>query len=148
METFRLPLQIQSVTGQSDCPIGDAVLVFNDCVLASETCEELFTPAAQNIGLALAGVEVITNGSGSHHQVCAAMPHTHCAFILLSTRWVLVGSGNLTLSRQAPGSTLLDERQALQQLLMGTIRISSRRVALLAAMCCGSFLLSISTAHS
>ena len=56
--------------GQRDCPFGDAVLAFNDCTVASETCEELFTPAAQNIALALAGVDIITNGSGSHHQVC------------------------------------------------------------------------------
>lgn len=69
LETFYLPPGIQAATGQRECPIGDGILVFNDCLLASETCEELFTPAAQNIGLANAGVEVITNGSGSHHQV-------------------------------------------------------------------------------
>ena len=45
------------------------MLAFGDCTVASETCEELFTPAAQNIHLALAGVDIITNGSGSHHQV-------------------------------------------------------------------------------
>jgi hypothetical protein len=38
-------------------------------VLAAETCEELFTPAASHIGLALSGVEIISNGSGSHHQL-------------------------------------------------------------------------------
>ncbi len=35
----------------------------------AETCEELFTPEAPHIQLALAGVEIITNGSGSHHQL-------------------------------------------------------------------------------
>jgi hypothetical protein len=35
----------------------------------AETCEELFTPKAPHIDLALAGVEVIANGSGSHHQL-------------------------------------------------------------------------------
>ena len=35
----------------------------------AETCEELFTPSAPHIELALAGVEVVTNGSGSHHQL-------------------------------------------------------------------------------
>ena len=38
-------------------------------MLAAETCEELFTPQAPHIGLALAGVEIISNGSGSHHQL-------------------------------------------------------------------------------
>lgn len=37
--------------------------------MAAETCEELFTPQAPHIDLALAGVEIITNGSGSHHQL-------------------------------------------------------------------------------
>ena len=35
----------------------------------AETCEELFTRRAPHIDLALSGVEVISNGSGSHHQV-------------------------------------------------------------------------------
>lgn len=46
-----------------------AALCFRDAVLAAETCEELFTPHAPHIGLALAGVEVVSNGSGSHHQL-------------------------------------------------------------------------------
>jgi hypothetical protein len=37
---------------------GDATLSFNDLVLAAETCEELFTPDAPHIQLALNGVEV------------------------------------------------------------------------------------------
>lgn len=37
--------------------------------IAAETCEELFTPDSPHIGLALSGVEVFTNGSGSHHQL-------------------------------------------------------------------------------
>ncbi len=49
-------------------PFGEAALAFRDAVLAVETCEELFTPAAPHIELALAGVEIISNGSGSHHQ--------------------------------------------------------------------------------
>ena len=44
-------------------------MCFQDTVLAAETCEELFTPQAPHIGLALAGVEIISNGSGSHHQL-------------------------------------------------------------------------------
>jgi NAD+ synthase (glutamine-hydrolysing) len=44
-------------------------LQLDDAVLASETCEELFTPDAPHISLGLAGVEVFSNGSGSHHQL-------------------------------------------------------------------------------
>ena len=36
---------------------------------AAETCEELFTPQSPHISLALSGVEIISNGSGSHHQL-------------------------------------------------------------------------------
>ena len=52
------------------CPIGDAALRCEDAVLAAETCEELFTPASPHIALALSGVEIVGNGSGSHHQAC------------------------------------------------------------------------------
>ena len=34
-----------------------------------ETCEELFTPNAPNILFSLDGVEIIANGSGSHHRL-------------------------------------------------------------------------------
>ena len=44
-------------------------LLCRDLALAPETCEELFTPAAPHIFLALSGIEVFSNGSGSHHQV-------------------------------------------------------------------------------
>ncbi|GJN07694.1 hypothetical protein PR202_ga25546 [Eleusine coracana subsp. coracana] len=37
--------------------------------MAAETCEELFTPNAPRIDLALNGVEVFMNASGSHHQL-------------------------------------------------------------------------------
>jgi predicted amidohydrolase len=50
-------------------PFGNAILEFVDTSLASETCEELFTPSATHIHLALNGVEITTNGSGSHHQL-------------------------------------------------------------------------------
>ena len=50
------------------------MLAFEDCILGVETCEELFTPAAPHIDLALSGVEIVSNSSGSHHQVGNA-PH-------------------------------------------------------------------------
>jgi NAD+ synthase (glutamine-hydrolysing) len=45
------------------------MLKLRDTVIASETCEELFTPNSPHIALALAGAEIITNGSGSHHNL-------------------------------------------------------------------------------
>jgi len=48
---------------------GDAALSFSDTTLAAETCEELFTPRAPHIALSLSGIEIISNGSGSHHQL-------------------------------------------------------------------------------
>jgi len=67
--SLRLPSSITSITGQLSVPFGDAALQFSDGSLGSETCEELFTPAAPHIDLALNGVEIISNGSGSHHQL-------------------------------------------------------------------------------
>lgn len=66
---LKLPDSITRITGQQTAPFGDAALSFRDTMLASETCEELFTPNAANIPLALNGVEIISNGSGSHHEV-------------------------------------------------------------------------------
>ena len=69
VEQHRLPMSVVSVTSQNYVNFGDAGLDFLDSTLASETCEELFTPNAQHIQLALSGVEIISNGSGSHHQL-------------------------------------------------------------------------------
>lgn len=38
-------------------------------LVGSETCEELFTPSAPHIGMSLSGVEIVGNGSGSHHEL-------------------------------------------------------------------------------
>uniref|UniRef100_A0A7I4BDN0 Glutamine-dependent NAD(+) synthetase n=3 Tax=Physcomitrium patens TaxID=3218 RepID=A0A7I4BDN0_PHYPA len=69
LETYQLPECIREVTGQETVPFGDGYLSFEDTGVASETCEELFTPSAPHIGLSLGGVEIIANGSGSHHQL-------------------------------------------------------------------------------
>eukprot|EP00192_Tetraselmis_astigmatica_P007759 CAMPEP_0117672142 /NCGR_PEP_ID=MMETSP0804-20121206/13736_1 /TAXON_ID=1074897 /ORGANISM="Tetraselmis astigmatica, Strain CCMP880" /LENGTH=695 /DNA_ID=CAMNT_0005480703 /DNA_START=32 /DNA_END=2119 /DNA_ORIENTATION=- len=69
VEDFYLPSEVAEACEQRLCPFGDAILSFNDLVLAPETCEELFTPDAPHIQHALNGVEVIANGSGSHHQL-------------------------------------------------------------------------------
>ncbi len=68
-EPFALPRLIREITGQDLVPLGDAALATRDTVLAAETCEELFAPDSPNIYLGLDGVEIIANGSGSHHEL-------------------------------------------------------------------------------
>mmetsp|Transcript_14531 Transcript_14531/g.25481 ORF Transcript_14531/g.25481 Transcript_14531/m.25481 type:complete len:725 (-) Transcript_14531:171-2345(-) len=69
-EPHALPANLVAVCGgQRETTFGDAVLCADDALIAPETCEELFTPRAPHIDLALQGVEVISNGSGSHHQL-------------------------------------------------------------------------------
>lgn len=69
--TWRLPECCRglAVDGGDDVPFGDGAVVFDDCGLGCETCEELWTPDAPHIALALNGIEIISNGSGSHHQL-------------------------------------------------------------------------------
>jgi NAD+ synthase (glutamine-hydrolysing) len=66
---FTLPGILQKATGQSVVPFGYGVLKTVETLIASEICEELWTPDCPNVELALAGVEIFTNGSGSHHQL-------------------------------------------------------------------------------
>lgn len=69
LETCALPLAFAAATGQAAAPIGVAVLALRDATLAAESCEELFTPDSPHVALALAGVDIVANGSGSHHQL-------------------------------------------------------------------------------
>lgn len=66
---YNLPDNIADAISQKTVPFGDGYLSFLDVKIAAETCEELFTPDSPHIGLALSGIEVFTNGSGSHHQL-------------------------------------------------------------------------------
>lgn len=51
-------------------PFGDATIKTADrLTIGIELCEELFTPNSPHIGMALDGVEIITNSSGSHHEL-------------------------------------------------------------------------------
>ncbi|ELT96786.1 hypothetical protein CAPTEDRAFT_205115 [Capitella teleta] len=50
-------------------PFGDGVISTNDTCLGSEICEELWNPASRHIDMSMDGVEIITNGSGSHHEL-------------------------------------------------------------------------------
>ena len=73
IEDFHLPRSFffknKNSNHPATVPIGILVLQLIDTVLGSETCEELFTPDSPHISMALDGVEIITNGSGSHHQL-------------------------------------------------------------------------------
>jgi NAD+ synthase (glutamine-hydrolysing) len=68
-EEFRLPKLINQITGQKFVKFGDVVINTLDTVIGCETCEEMFTPQAPHISMSLDGVEIITNSSGSHHEL-------------------------------------------------------------------------------
>jgi len=65
-----LPLHLFEKFGQTYAPFGTEFIRCGDgtCV-GVESCEELWTPEATHISLALQGVEIIGNGSGSHHEL-------------------------------------------------------------------------------
>jgi len=69
IESFFLPSSIRELTQRNTVPIGIAAIATRDTTIATETCEELFTPNSPHIGFGLDGVEIIANGSGSHHQL-------------------------------------------------------------------------------
>uniref|UniRef100_M4B988 Glutamine-dependent NAD(+) synthetase n=1 Tax=Hyaloperonospora arabidopsidis (strain Emoy2) TaxID=559515 RepID=M4B988_HYAAE len=69
LEKFVLPLSLQQFTKAVHVPFGPGAVSMLDTSCASEACEELFTPGSPHINLGLAGVEIIGNGSGSHHQL-------------------------------------------------------------------------------
>lgn len=69
VEDFKLPNLIAKITGQKFVKIGDGVISCMDTVIGFETCEELFTPQAPHVQLSLDGVEIVTNSSGSHHEL-------------------------------------------------------------------------------
>lgn len=66
---FFLPRAIREATNQRVVPFGDVCLRSNFTLFGFETCEELFTPDSPHIKMALGGVEIFTNSSGSHHQL-------------------------------------------------------------------------------
>ena len=68
-EPYTVPREITELTGQRQVPIGIAAIATADTLLASETCEELFVPMSPHIHFGNAGVEIIANGSGSHHEL-------------------------------------------------------------------------------
>ena len=68
-EPYTLPREMSELTGQRQVPIGIAAIATAETLLAAETCEELFVPMSPHIHFGNAGVEIIANGSGSHHEL-------------------------------------------------------------------------------
>ncbi|KAE9451084.1 hypothetical protein C3L33_16995, partial [Rhododendron williamsianum] len=66
---FQLPSEISTALSQQTVPFGYGYIQFLDTAVAAEVCEELFTPIPPHAELALNGVEVFMNASGSHHQL-------------------------------------------------------------------------------
>lgn len=69
LQDFVLSDVLRSATGQTIVPFGVAIIATQETKLASEMCEELWTPSSPNINLFLSGVDIIANASGSHHQL-------------------------------------------------------------------------------
>ncbi|KAL2259149.1 hypothetical protein VTK26DRAFT_7268 [Humicola hyalothermophila] len=65
-DLFHLPKMLAEIQGETHVLFGDAVISTPETAFGAETCEELFTPKAPHIDMALDGVEIITNSSGSH----------------------------------------------------------------------------------
>jgi len=69
-EEFQMPEFFASKFGQKHVPFGTKYLQCDDgTTIACESCEELWTPKSEHIDAALLGVEIIGNGSGSHHEL-------------------------------------------------------------------------------
>jgi len=69
-EELVLPGAFRQKFQQGKAPFGLQSLQFGDGVMVGcESCEELWTPKATHIELALLGVEIFGNGSGSHHEL-------------------------------------------------------------------------------
>ena len=71
-DTIVLPRAFQEKFQQHTAPFGIQSHKFlhdNGSSIGCESCEELWTPDATHIALALQGVDLVGNGSGSHHEL-------------------------------------------------------------------------------
>ena len=68
---FKLPQCVQNSTvhNQMTCKMGVAIVSCNDTEIATEVCEELWVPRNIHVDLCLDGAEIISNSSGSHHEL-------------------------------------------------------------------------------
>lgn len=69
VEDHYLPRMIFKITGQITVPFGDAVIATRDTCIGYEICEELWNPESCHIPMALDGIEIILNGSGSYTEI-------------------------------------------------------------------------------
>jgi len=71
LDKYVLPdvLSIHAKDKQKTCDFGFGILKLNDCSVAEEICEELWSPDSPHIPLYLSGVDIICNSSGSHTQL-------------------------------------------------------------------------------
>jgi NAD+ synthase (glutamine-hydrolysing) len=58
---------LRKITNQTVVPMGLGIIATEETTIASEICEELWTAKSPHINYFLSGVEIIANGSGSHH---------------------------------------------------------------------------------
>ncbi|KAI6657638.1 Glutamine-dependent NAD(+) synthetase [Oopsacas minuta] len=96
MDEFILPSSLVEATGQHRVPFGTAILITEDTSIGSEICQELFNSNSPHIAMTSQGVEIITNGSSSHHQLRklntryslmqAATLKTGCVYMYANTR--------------------------------------------------------------
>lgn len=69
-EQLQLPTFFAEKFHQKSAPFGIMSLQCSDgTTIGCESCEELWTPQSSHINLSLSGVEIIGNGSGSHHEL-------------------------------------------------------------------------------
>eukprot|EP00606_Chrysophyceae_sp_TOSAG23-5_P001206 GSChrysophyteH2.ASY1.ANO1.842.1 assembled CDS len=61
--------ELRAATGQTTVPIGMGIIQTAETKVAAEVCEELWCSSNPHIDMALSGVEIFSNGSGSHHQL-------------------------------------------------------------------------------
>ncbi|KAL1568858.1 NAD(+) synthase (glutamine-hydrolyzing) [Salvia divinorum] len=69
LDHLLLPPDLAQAISQPTAPFGYAYIQFLDTAVAAEICMELFSPVQVHPELALHGVEVFMNASGSIHQV-------------------------------------------------------------------------------
>ncbi|KAL3834914.1 hypothetical protein ACJIZ3_009650 [Penstemon smallii] len=67
LDHFLLPSHISQALSQTMVPFGYGYIQFLDTAVGAEVCMELFSPVSPHAELALNGVEVFMNASGSNH---------------------------------------------------------------------------------
>lgn len=69
LDEHHLPRSIREITGDDVAPFGEALISTRDSCIGFEICEEFFVSNAPHTTMALAGVEIFSNGSASHHEL-------------------------------------------------------------------------------